>query len=251
MRTCAYCEKELPLTKEHIWSDCLIEKYENLRTYSKRENMFYTGDPTIKDVCAHCNNVVLSKLDSYLCGLYDLLFHRILKPGEGTRIEYDYDLLLRSLLKISYNSSRANASDKIVKAHRKFAKYILHGEFRPSAALRLLVVTASRAIDLGAGTERLLEPKHLRCGEIPYDGPLGHRFAVRLVAINCFWFYIVIPYKREPPHKWSEFTSGFANWMLQPGIQMSPASSALDIDVNQTTYMHPRLLGTLLSATNV
>lgn len=165
MKACAYCEKNLPVTREHIWSDCLIEKYENLSTYSKRDNKFYKGDPTIKDVCGNCNNVLLSKLDAYLCVLYDGLFHRILMPSEGMRIEYDYDMLLRALLKISYNSSRANASDKVIKAHRNLAKYILHGQFRQNVALRLLVVTASRAINLDAGSESLLEPKHLRCAE--------------------------------------------------------------------------------------
>ena len=87
------------MTKEHIWSDCLIEKYEDLSTYSERENKFYKGDPTIKDVCSNCNNILLSKLDTYLCDLYDRLFHRILQPGESTRIEYDYDMLLRALLR--------------------------------------------------------------------------------------------------------------------------------------------------------
>lgn len=251
MKTCAYCEENLPVTKEHIWSDCLIEKYEDISTYNKKENKFYKGDPTIKDVCGNCNNILLSKLDSYICNLYDLLFHRILLPGEGTRIEYEYDMLLRALLKISYNSSRANASDKVIKAHRSLAKYILHGQFRPSVALRLLVVTASRAINLDAGSESLLEPKHLRCAEIPYDGPLSNRFAVRLVAINCYWFYIIIPYKNEPPHKWRAFFTGFSNWKLQPGLLVSPSSHSLDIAVNQTTYLHPILLGSLLHAVNI
>ena len=52
MKTCAYCEKEAFLTKEHIWPDCLIEKYEDLLTYNNREHKYYKADPTIKDACA-------------------------------------------------------------------------------------------------------------------------------------------------------------------------------------------------------
>lgn len=250
MKTCAYCcGKNLPFTREHIWSDCLIKKYEESRAYSKKENKFYKGDATIKDVCENCNSARLNQLDEYLCNLYDRIFHKILMPGESTRIEFDYDTLLRGLLKVSYNSARANASEKVVKAHRNLAKYILDGQYRPNVALRLLVVTASRTINRDTGaTVGLLEPELLRCAEIPYDGSFSHRFSVRLVAINCYWFYLIIPYKNEQPHKWCDFFDGFSQWKIPSGLLISPSSKSLDIAVNQTTYFHPELLGSLLYA---
>lgn len=245
MKACAYCGKDSALTKEHIWSKCLIKKYESLLTYSKRRDALYKGEPTIKDVCEHCNNVVLSKLDAYLSQIYDHHFDRVLLPGEATSLSYEYGLLLRSLLKISYNSARADASDKVIKAHKGFVKFIMDGGYCPPIELRLQVVTASRAINLDEGTESLLEPKHLRVGEIPYDGPLANRFVIRMVAFNCFWFFLVFPHKAEPPHKWKEFNAGFTTWRMNVGIKLSATDSLITIPVNQTTYLHPTLLGNL------
>lgn len=251
MKTCAYCGKGSTLTKEHIWPSCLIEKYESLLTYSKRKHSLYKGDSTIRDVCAYCNNVVLSKIDSYLSGIYDRHFERILLPGEAASLSYEYGPLLRGLLKISYNSARADASEKVVKAHKSFVNFIMQGGYCPPIELRLQVVTASRAINLDEGTESLLEPKHLRVAEIPYDGPLARRFVVRMVAFNSFWFFLVFPHKSEQPHKWKEFNSGFTAWKMNVGIKLPAADSSITIPVNQTTYLHPTLLGNLARVTQV
>ena len=251
MKTCAYCGKGSTLTKEHIWPSCLIEKYESLLTYSKRKNSLYKGEPTIKDVCEHCNNVVLSKLDSYLSGIYDRHFERILLPGEAASLSYEYELLLRGLLKISYNSARAGASEKIIKAHKSFVNFIIRGGYCPPIELRLQVVTASRAINLDEGTESLLEPKHLRVAEVPYDGPLAQRFVVRMVAFNCFWFFLAFPHKAEQPHKWKEFIAGFTAWKMNVGIKLPAVDSSITIPVGQTTYLHPTLLGNLAHVTQV
>lgn len=247
MKKCAYCGSDSPLTKEHIWPDSLINKYnEVLKTYNKRTNAFYVGDPVIKDVCGICNNDNLSKLDTYISTLYDECFFNRLSPGDSASIDYNYDLLLRSLLKISYNSSRANSNEKTIKIHKQFAKYILKGSYRPNIALRLQIVTLSRKIIPGQDSEGTFETSQLRCADIPYDGKLSHRFIVRMVAINSYWFYIIMSHKSEPKNKWREFMEGFCSWKIQPGIIIKPISSRLEIPVNQTTYMHPYLLGTLL-----
>ncbi|ROZ72087.1 hypothetical protein [Ramlibacter sp. WS9] len=229
----------------------MIEKYESLLTYSKRESKFYKGDPTIKDVCAHCNNVLLSKLDSYLASLYDAHFHQILLPGEQASISYDHELLLRALLKVSFNSARADASEKVVKAHKGLINFMLHGGYRPPVELRLQIVTASRAINLNEGTEKFLEPRHLRCAEIPYDGPMSHRFVVRMIAINCYWFFLVLPYKNEPPHKWRDLVCGLTAWRMNLGVKLLPSVSTMIIPVNKTTYLQPTLLGNLVHAFHV
>jgi hypothetical protein len=251
MKVCAYCGKSAALTREHIWPDSLIERYKGMLTYSKKEQKLYKGDPTIKDVCAHCNNVILSKLDAYLLSLYDKHFERILQPGEPASLSYDYEMLLRVLLKISYNSSRANASEKTIKTHKAFAPFILNGGYCPPVQIRLQIVTASRAINLNKDTEKLLEPRILRCAEIAYDGQLSHRFSIRMVGINCFWFFLIFPYKAEPHHKWDELTEGLNKWRMNMGIKLSPKNVDIAIPVNQTTYLHSALLSNLLNATQM
>lgn len=248
MKKCAYCGRAERLTKEHVWPSVFIRKYDDLLTYNKGTNKFYKGDAVIKDVCAECNNNHLSKLDSYLGNLHDEYMSEIIVAGADAFLKYDYELLLRGLLKISFNSVRTSGNEKGIKAHQRFAKYILEGGHRGSVKLRLQIVTSSRSIDLRNGTEEVIGPNALRCADIGYDGKLSNRFFVRLVGINSFWFYVVFSYGDEPRHKWKMFTEYFENWILAPGINIPSNSNELYIPSAKTTYFDFRLLGSLLDA---
>lgn len=248
MKSCSYCTSIEKLTKEHIWPKSLIERNPDFLTYNKATNSFYKGEAVIKDVCAKCNNGALSKLDEYLAGLYDSHLESIVVAGDGVGLDYDYNMLLRVLLKISFNSARSSGSDKLVKAHQKFINYILKGTHRGDVMLRLQIVTASTECSLDGESLRTVKPEVLRCADIGYDGVLANRFMIRLIAINSFWFYLIVPYKKEKPHKLKEFIEGFSQWRLQPGVLISPGSSRLNIPVDKTTWFDPRLLGSLLSA---
>jgi hypothetical protein len=95
--------------------------------------------PTIKDVCAHCNKVILSKLDDYICRLFDTDFINICKFNDKVFFEYDYHLLKRWLLKISYNSARIySAHDK--KALEIMLLYILGKNDRLGRSVQLFVL---------------------------------------------------------------------------------------------------------------
>lgn len=249
MKLCAYCDGQGPLTKEHIWPRSLITKYEGSKTYNPRTNAFYIGEAVIKDVCATCNNVHLSKLDAYLNKLHDKYFQHILLPGDAAHIEYSYNLLLRALLKISFNSARAFAEEKTTRLLLKYSRFVIHDSYSPKVLLRLQIVTASRKINLDTGEEQgLFEPLHLRCASLGYDGRLANRFVVRMVIINCYWFYIVLPHKAEPEHIWSEFLEGLSKWKTPTGITLNPSALAVNIPVEKTTFMHPELLGALRTA---
>lgn len=248
MNRCAYCPSTGPFTKEHIWSKALIHKYEDLRTYNPKSNRFYTGEPVIKDVCATCNNEKLSPLDDYMSMLYDKSLHRILAAGESANIEFDYSLLLRSLLKISYNSTRASNNAASKKLHEEFANFIANGGYSRKVMLRLQIVTSSTMVNLTDRSEQIIRPEMMRCALISYNGPLNRRFCVRMIAINSFWFYIVIPYKNEAEHKWREFLTAFSNWTTPTGVLIDSSMSHLHIPVTKTTYFHRDLLGSLLDA---
>lgn len=112
-RACAYCKEKRPLTREHIFPASIIEAH----TITNRQNRFWLSriqkeipsDPVIKDVCGVCNSGFLSDLDSHgikffketcLAEInYDLDYHTI---------NFDYHLLKRWLMKIGFNSARAN-----------------------------------------------------------------------------------------------------------------------------------------------
>ena len=248
MKRCAYCGQVASLTAEHIWPSCLVRKFDDSPiTYTQRKNSFYVGDPVIKDVCANCNNVKLSPLDSYMCALYEEHFSRILAPGENASIRFQYDKLLRGLLKISYNSARAHSGDTTAaKALEGFSAYLLGGEHKPAISLRLQVVTWSHGVTRAGEPTGALRPHSLRVATMSYDGHLSHRFVVRLVGINSYWFFLIIARKREPPHKWHAFLDGFSRWSTPTGVPIPDHSTQLDVPRERTTYMHPALLGNLL-----
>lgn len=250
-KPCAYCKENLALTKEHVWPKGLIKRFDpEALTYSKNTNRFFKSDLVVKDVCVECNNVKLSSLDSYLCEIFDSTFHEFVAPGCPARINYNYDLLLRGLLKISFNSARTQADNlEKIKAHDRFSGYILDGGYRPSyVQLRLLIVTSAKQLQFGKGYIGNFEPDLLRCVDINYDGPLSARFFVRSVVIRSYWFYIIISKRKESKAKWEQFNRAFAGWKIQPGKLLQPGIHSLNIPASETTYMHEALLGSLVDA---
>lgn len=248
MKNCAYCGVACQPTREHIWPKTLIEKNEMTHAYSQKTNKIFLGEPVIKDVCSTCNNVKLSKLDSYLSLLFDVHLNTVIKPGECVNFSYSYDFLLRALLKVSFNASRAAGVDENTKIHNKFIKYILDDGYSSRIMLRLQIVTSSHKINIDSDERSDFIPRLFRCGCVSYDGPLAHRFLIKLIAINSYWFYLIIPFKSEPEHKWREMLNGFSTWRIQPGLVVDPKLSTLHIPVNKTTYFVPDLLGALLHA---
>lgn len=248
MKSCAYCGANGPMTKEHVWPKALIQRYEKLHTYNPHTNRYFVGEPVVKDVCQACNNGELSSLDSYLVELYDNFFFRVLGPGEEAGLSYEYERLFRALLKISFNSCRSSNNHNVVAAHQRFVRFILGGGYCPKAMLRLQIVTSSIGVGVADDLDRTLSPNLMRCAALAYPGPLSKRFMVRVVGINSYWFYLVMSYKNEPDHKWTEFMEGFARWASPSGVFIERKSSAVRIPVEKTTYMHPQLLGNLFVA---
>lgn len=115
-RQCAYCNAVGPLTKEHLWPAALHRRL--VRCADEQQNRFWLrkinreieAEPTIRDVCAECNNVSLSALDSYICELFDRFFVRSLDRHEEVKFEFDYHRLKRWLLKMSFNSGRVHSA---------------------------------------------------------------------------------------------------------------------------------------------
>lgn len=66
------------------------------------------SDIVIKDVCEECNNGILSELDNYAINLITKYNGKIDKDAKKVFFKYDYNKLSRWLLKVCYNSARAN-----------------------------------------------------------------------------------------------------------------------------------------------
>ena len=106
IRRCAYCGNEGQLTNEHVFPAFITKiSAQKKLTYMNGINHYFIDQPTIKDVCKTCNCGVLSHLDNYGKSLSETYFLKTI--NNNIRFEYYYDILLRWLLKIIYNGSRA------------------------------------------------------------------------------------------------------------------------------------------------
>lgn len=113
---CAYCYEPKPLTREHLFPASLHRRL--LATNGQNHSSFWLArlnrtipnEPTIRDVCADCNNGILSDLDAYICKLFDSTLVQIPLRHERITFQYDYHLLKRWLLKACYNSARIHGS---------------------------------------------------------------------------------------------------------------------------------------------
>lgn len=114
-KRCSYCGNKFDSnkhkkTKEHVFPNGIIKLYpEQYINYSPGGNFIDKSGSVIKDVCAFCNNGVLSALDAYGVSLIQTNFYESLeKHGLDYvhQIEVDYYRITRWLLKIIYNYLR-------------------------------------------------------------------------------------------------------------------------------------------------
>ena len=113
MTICAYCGQDRKATREHVIPSFLYSFQKELEQsvvgWNEVAGRTIKGEAKIKDVCAECNNGNLSLLDAYgkkFLSDSGLLVRNYSKTNLS--LKYDYQLLLRWLLKLSFNSARAD-----------------------------------------------------------------------------------------------------------------------------------------------
>lgn len=190
-KICAFCCQSNKLTREHVWPEGILKRLPTYRgRFFEKADKVIDSDHVIKDVCFTCNNGVLSELDTYGCILFDRYFHKIAEPGAEIQFEYDYDNLLRWLLKIAYNTARSSANPNL-SLLQPFAPYIIRQTARPSGiALYLDIVTHSMIPTINGAKK--IPATSFRSARIVGVPPLPEWCMVRLVAINSFYFYILL-----------------------------------------------------------
>jgi hypothetical protein len=110
-RKCAFCGATNGLTNEHLFPRFLYKQIGPGQGISVARTA--SGDKAvasqlqIADVCSGCNSGALSDLDQYARELHDKYFRNIVHRGDRVDLTFDFDLLLRWLLKIGYNFARS------------------------------------------------------------------------------------------------------------------------------------------------
>ena len=232
---CAYCRKPSPLTKEHIWPRWVNKRESSyVMRFSARAKKVFSGDLVVSDVCAACNNGPLSALDAEAERLHERYFAKILGPEDRISFEYDHDNLVRWLLKVSFNSARATGQD--VGFHLPLANYMLGEATKPEFVSVTLDGVAPSVVN-----GKTLEPRATRCARV-FIGRSRPWVCLRLVAINSYYFYIVITAEKPTPVPESElleFRAGIKGHLL-------PRAGHLNLPEPTSDFyeMHaPHLLG--------
>lgn len=126
---CAYCETDGKMTREHIIPKGFIENMDsdNQHTWSdKAPSRIINAELMVKDVCSECNNGELSRLDSYALKLILSYNDKISITTKKIYFKYNYDMLARWLLKVCYNSARANDTKFDEEMYKKNVDYIMN-----------------------------------------------------------------------------------------------------------------------------
>lgn len=218
MKKCAYCNNEEKLTKEHIFPHSFIRKSQKFDSaFLKAQTKVVNCEPQRKDVCSKCNNEHLSKLDNYSNKLYNEYFYKIVSQGDTIIFKYDYDLLLRWLLKISYNAARATDLNHS-KIYLDYIPYILYGTPKPTHIyifLQLIIskkLTKEEKIKLSTEFQDFNEitPKIFRVGDIMFHPFYISDFNIRRMAsFYSYYFYLLA----QPLAKMSRQSSRkFVRW---------------------------------------
>jgi hypothetical protein len=238
---CAYCRQQRDLTREHLWPASLHRRLMTLA--EQKQNAFWlarlqkeiVGEPTIRDVCAICNNGVLSELDGYICALFDSVLYRVPAFDEVVSFEFDYHLLKRWLLKMSYNSARIHDSADMF-ALEAMLPYMLGQDDRLGKYTQLyLQMSYPEEVPEEERTEgwsdALYEPTHHRCGHILFRVPGVGQKMLRAVHLRAFGFYLAFFQPGEKSSVITHFDQVFTETM-QGTVRLSPGPRRIEVRCN-------------------
>lgn len=202
MLKCTYCDKTGKLTREHVIPRWYNDAPGEAETFSARAPLTHVqGDLIVRDVCRVCNNGVLSDLDGYGKTLYERYFASTVYAGETITLEYDGSRLLRWLLKLSYNSARAqNADVRVLREYRRVVLGELPIPNRIRCWLRLVTPTffdpSTKVIRPARRDEQghphVHEPLWFRIAQFRLSTYPALFLVQRTVMINSFAFTLLI-----------------------------------------------------------
>jgi len=181
---CVYCDGPGKRTREHVFPDFLLKAAERPGVfYSNAAKGYFEADAVVKDTCANCNNNILRALDSYASGLYKKYFARTLVTSRTIR--FDFERLLRWVLKVTFNAQRAFDGTPRNLVHLR--PYMLGQDARPSSVMLWGVVMQRTWVD-----GHWKSPRDYRCSDIRIpELSLGLEVKFcHMLVINSFCFIV-------------------------------------------------------------
>lgn len=199
---CAYCDNEGKMSREHIIPKGFIENMnvKEQEVWSDRApTRIIKAELVIKDVCAECNNGELSQLDDYALKLIIKHNDQISASTKKIYFKYNYDKLVRWLLKVCYNSARLNDAKFDIKQYEKNVDYIMN---RGDAVSKITVFAMYMGCDCLSTKmdghcyhlkqEREYEIDWFRIGPFTLIDNATYSCSSRCIMINSFAFFVVV-----------------------------------------------------------
>jgi len=241
-KICAYCGKGNSLTREHIIPSFLYKKHPDQKFgFNSAADKFVNSEAIIRDVCAECNNGILSELDGYGKSFYEEnQCQRSFNSSKTLVIKYNYTLLLRWLLKISYNSLRAagmhsNLMEKCIPfilnendigiTHLLFLELIK--DYKIKEADRTYLPEESKLWEY-------MPARMFRSGWIITNSNIN--YLSRYVAINSFYFYFFVFYDKINRSNRRQIINTFKK-KIKPASQLSNEQDSIPIKVSNRTIL--------------
>lgn len=227
---CVYCDGQGKLTREHVYPEFLLTASpEQGLFYSNSAKGYFEADAVVKDTCGNCNHNLLSALDAYIRGLHAKYFARPLVTSRT--VSFEFDRLLRWVLKVTYNARRAFGGSPRIFTHLR--QYMLGHCDRPGSLMFWGTVLKRSWVNGGWKMPRNYRSSDIRLPEL--DLGLEVKFC-HMLTINSFCFIAadLVAGDNEARHRLSQFMD------YQLGAKEIPAdddSFVFDADVSKMDHI--------------
>lgn len=200
-KLCAFCDLPRRLTREHIWPNGFLKRNSYGLRYSSRAGRAHGGDLIVRDVCEVCNNGPLSNLDAYACKLHDTNFGAFPEHGEAVQFQFEYSKLMRWLIKVAFNSARAQGHQDAELLRRYRAAILAEGDNCPIYVNAFLAIVGPGKLDFPGGrSSEKIYPKAARSGPVIVPTVNGYQHvSSRMVMINAYFFTLIISRTPQMP----------------------------------------------------
>lgn len=226
-KECAYCGSAGPFTNDHVWPSCFLDRFgRHAAHFSVRGQRVHGADYVVKDVCGTCNAERLSPLDSYFCRLYDEYFVYLHDFNSSVTLHYDFDLLARALLKVAYNTARQGVS--ISGPLAALREFVIGRDSRPMQLALFAELVSPTMVPQADGSIRKVMPNMYRSAVGRFLGPGGNRILPRMVAVNSYYFHIIVPLNKMSRTEFESTVDQFAG-ALKGVVRLSPGEESVTI----------------------
>lgn len=198
---CSYCQKDRKITGEHIIPQSLLDLFPECDfniMHDKETKVFKSDNIVINDVCANCNNVILSKLDAYGSKMVRDYFVNTYEADDKLVLPYNYSLLSRWLLKILFNNARTKKPEVEMTSFESNLDYILgrtETSAMPVSIFGALSVDMTPLPEFFFDNEKLgvfFNPHFVEGTLLELVDPMGYKFQVRKEIENMKFEQLVL-----------------------------------------------------------